>query len=413
VTLRALATLLARAYLVAAASSAAAQDGAARDIGGAAGRDGGPAAAIEQGDLERAAALLRAELERSSEDQDARFALARVLGRSGDYAGALAEYDALVAAHADNVDYSLGRAQVLAWSNRDREALDEIARARALAPSYEAVWELELALLERGEGTQARLAALRDEAARRFPASDWWADGPPPAQAEPMTELAIGAAHQSLSRPVPDWSTLSLRITRRRGSGSAYYGALERERRFARDDFAVGAGGSFSPAEQWTAGVDLALGADSDFAPDVSATGWAARAYRSGWETRFTLRQRRYETAKVTSAAATGARYFGKFRAAYTLDRSRLHGETASTAHSAALNYYYSEHTQLDLTIAAGQEAEAIAPGVVLETDVRAYSLGARHALSERWRLSWWVGSHRQGELYRRRYVGFDLAVRL
>lgn len=374
---------------------------------------GGVAAAVEREDYTAAAALLRADLERVPDDEAARFMLARVLGWAGNYAAAIAEYDALIAQSPGNVDYAFGRAQVLAWDGRDGAALDELGRARALAPSYEAVWRLELAVLERGAGTRERLRAFRQAAARQFPGSDWWQPSVEPQTSNAAMELSIGIRHESLSRPVPDWRSTSIELTRRRADGSVVYGVLREQERFGRRDVGVGAGASFAVAPQWTAGFELEAGDDVDFAPRVAAAGWAARALPGGWETQIRLRQRRYSAAEVTSAAATLGRYFGDFRAAYTFDRARLHGEASSGTHSAALSYFHSERTRFDLTLARGQEAEAIAPGRVLETDVSGISIGGRHGVGERWRVSWWAGSQRQGELYRRRYVGMALAAGL
>jgi YaiO family outer membrane protein len=104
------------------------------------------------------------------------------------------------------------------------------------------------------------------------------------------------------------------------------------------------------------------------------------------------------------------ARYFGDFRVAYAVDFARLRGDSTTAAHSAAVTYYASARTQLTANIAVGEEAEAVAPGLVLRTDVRAVSVGGRHALDARWGASWWFGSHRQGDLYRRRYVGVSVS---
>lgn len=371
------------------------------------------AAAIDGRDYARAADLLRAELRRAPEDEAARFMLARVLGWSGDYAAAIAEYDTLISASPDNVDYSFGRAQVLAWAGRDRSALEELGRARVLAPSYEEVWRLELSVLERGTDTAARLRSLREQAALQFPEAGWWRERPRTRSAEASTELRLGTVHEGLSTAAPDWRSFWLQVTRDGGAASTFYGALRREERFGRSDVVVGGGGSWMLLERWSTGFDVDVGSQADFVPRFSVAGWAGRALPSGWETQLRVRQRRYSAAKVTSAAATVGRYFGDFRAAYTFDLSRLRGEAGSATHSVTLNYYHSESTQWDVTVAHGQEAEAVAPGQVLRTDVAGYSVGARHAFSDRWSLSWWVGSHRQGELYRRRYVGLSLAAGL
>jgi YaiO family outer membrane protein len=112
----------------------------------------------------------------------------------------------------------------------------------------------------------------------------------------------------------------------------------------------------------------------------------------------------------VSTWSAEAERYFGDYRAAYTLNASRLHGATTSLSHVLSLGWYPREGLALGVVAATGQEAEVIAPGQILETDVDSFTLTGRHALTPRITLDWWLGTHAQGDIYRRRYAG--LAVR-
>ncbi|MDX1500339.1 MAG: YaiO family outer membrane beta-barrel protein, partial [Woeseiaceae bacterium] len=58
-----------------------------------------------------------------------------------------------------------------------------------------------------------------------------------------------------------------------------------------------------------------------------------------------------------------------------------------------------------------GREAEAVAAGTVLETDVSGITVTGRHGLGRRWTVDWWLGTQEQGDFYRRRYAGLALAV--
>jgi YaiO family outer membrane protein len=372
------------------------------------------AAAIERQDFARATQLLRAELAVTPGSETARFQLARVLGWNGNNTAALAEYDALVAASPGNVDYALGRAQTLARIGQDEAALAEIRRARALAPAYEDVWRLEFSLLRRdGPASRESLDTLRANAALRFPDALWWRNDAVDTASEARTELRLTGERQSLSSKVDDWSSVAARVTHSAESGRTYHAAWQRDERFGESDTVVAGGLSFAASSAWTTGVDLAFGPDAEFLPETSAAGWATRPLADAWETTLRLRHRRYESAIVTSLAGTAARYFGKYRAAYTIDIARLRGEASSLAQVATLNYYRSERLQLDLTIASGKEAESIAPGRVLKTGIRAVTVGSRVQLNERWQLNAWLGTQRQGDLYRRSYLGVSLATGL
>jgi len=115
-------------------------------------------------------------------------------------------------------------------------------------------------------------------------------------------------------------------------------------------------------------------------------------------------------TIILAERKARPERYFGNYRAAYTLNASRLHGAATSLSHVVSLGWYPREGLALGIVAATGEEAEVIAPGQILETDVDSITLTGRHALTPRISLDWWLGTHAQGDIYRRRYAG--LAVR-
>ena len=374
------------------------------------------AAAVDRGDYTAAAHLLRAQLTAAPGDETARFTLARVLGWAGRHAEALAEYDTLVAASPHNVDYALGRARALAWAGRDRDALAELARARSLAPDYEEVWRLELSLLERGHDA-LRARNFRESAARAFPHATWWREPEREPErdtgAKAATSITAGTVRESLSSGAPDWSSVFVQMDHRRSSASTVRGMVSRDERFGSSDVVLTGGADWRISQRWSAAVELAAGPQAEFMPRAAAAVAATRALARGWEAEARLRYRDYGGTRVTSSAWSFARYFGKFRASYTLGASLLDGADSSLAHSATAHYYLSDRGQLNVGAAIGEEAESIAPGRVLRTDIKSLTVGGRHWLGDRWTLAWWAGAHRQGDLYRRRYVGLSLTAGL
>ncbi len=367
-------------------------------------------AAVDRGDYDTGRELLLARLRDAPDDTASRFMLARVYMWAGNHQQALREYDFLLSRHPDDVDYVFGRALALNAAGDSDAALRELARARRLAPDYEDVWRVEHAVLLANDVRGDRYAGFRREAERRFFDADWLVEAPAGERA--ATQISFGAVRETLSRPVPDWTSLFLEVRRQQSSGGAVYGRVQSEERFGRRDVLAGGGAEWSPGARWRAGFD-ALAGGSDFMPGWSATGWAAVSLSNGWETRVSVRHRHYDDTYVSSTAGTVARYMGRFRAAYTLDLARLRGDSLSAAHVGSLIYFASDRTRFDLTLARGEEAEAVATDVVLRTDVRSITVGMRRQLSERWQLATWIGSHRQGDLYTRRYVGFSLAAGL
>lgn len=109
--------------------------------------------AIDAGNRGSAVTMLEQRVEAEPTDAEARFLLARVLSWLERWPESLQHYDLLLADSPDNVDYLHGKAQVLVWSGRPEQALPLLERARALAPEYESIWQLESqALLAAGGG---------------------------------------------------------------------------------------------------------------------------------------------------------------------------------------------------------------------------------------------------------------------
>ena len=368
-------------------------------------------ALLARGDYAAATALLQTKLETDPADEDARFTLARVRGWAGDYAGALSEYDRLVARSPSNADYLLGRAQVLAWQRRDQDALADLARARALASNYEAVWQLEAAVLARSSGGDHELEQLRAEAAQRFPGSVWWRPAETAApRATTRTRVTGGTERSELSNGSPDWTRDFVEITQTLQRGNVH-ASVTQEQRFGESEVQLRAGADWRLRQHWSAGFELGGDGDAEFGPRRAYSAWALRGLPHGWEWEVRLRDFVYASSDVLSTGTTFGRYFGDFRAAYSLDLAQLDGGESAATHGASLTYYGLRDTQLGVTLFTGQDIEAVAPGSVVRTDVRGFAAQMRHTFSERWTASLWLGSNRQGDLYRRRDVGVSLSA--
>ncbi|WP_405235279.1 YaiO family outer membrane beta-barrel protein [Lentisalinibacter orientalis] len=341
-------------------------------------------AAIDERDWPAARALLRDALAEHPGDPALRFRLAQVLRWSGDPEGALREYDALLDAYPDNVDYVYGRALALEQLGRDAEAQEAVRRAVRLAPEYEAVRRLEQRLAED--------------------------DNPGAADAATGYFLTAGAGYDDLTNGLPGWQQQFLRLDGETAASGDYHVSLGHYERYDRSDTELGLGGVWQAGEDWTLQAELALGGDADFLPDTGYYGRVLRTLGDGWNAAGAFRHRRYETTTVSTWSAEAERYFGDYRAAYTLNASRLHGATTSLSHVVSLGWYPRAGLSFGLVAATGEEAEVIAPGQILETDVDSLTLTGRHALTPRITLDWWLGTHAQGDIYRRRYAG--LAVR-
>jgi len=370
-----------------------------------------PAAAEVSADLESATELLNEELAITPRDDAKRFQLARLLARREQYAQALTQYELLVREHPENVDYSFGRAQVLVWMGSDAKALTELQRAKRLAPDYEDVWKLHFSVANRQFEQDMNIEALQAEAKTRFPKSTWWRDLVTDQEFE--WQLTVGGVYENLSDGLPDWNSQVAEVSWQRNSRSQYFIRLTRDERFDQTDTQFAVASEWHLPGAWFAGLALATSDNPSFLPYIGATAHVGRSLPDGWGIDFRWGQNRYDTATVSTYTALAEKYFGNYRAAYSLIASRLHGEQTSFANMLTLNWYVTDRTSFGIVMATGEEAEVIVPGQIQQTDVSSATLTGRHKLNRRMTLNWWAGTLEQGTFYRRTYVGMAVSIGL
>lgn len=361
--------------------------------------------AISVGDYARARVELESALEVQPGDTALRYELARVLGYAGLNEESLAEYDSLLSRHPDNADYLLGRAQTLARLGRTTEALRVTERALGLAPEYEDLWRLRLQLAERAADDEST-EALRIDIASRYPNAAWWRRSS--RTIEHTRWISVGGEQNRLSNDAPDWSRQFVRLDWQSDS-AAYFGEAASSSRFGRNDQSLSIGGDWQALATWRLGGALSAASNADFEPARALSVNAGRAWQSAWGTQFQLRHREYSNAVVSGYTVTGDRYFSDYRVAYGLNYSRLHGAGSSLGHTVAFGWYPTEQNSLAISLGAGDEIETVGLDRLLRTDVKNVTLSGRQLLLTRFTLSWWIGTHRQGDFYRRKYAGISV----
>ena len=340
-----------------------------------------------------------------------RFREGQRLMQGGDLDAALERFDDLRAEFPQDADYSLGRAQVLRLQHRNAEALAELEETTRLAPDYEDAWRLRFALLlEHPQAVPpAELEAMRETASKQFPLAAWWRRRDAPAQ----WSVLLGAGFDDLSDNLPGWNEQFVELryepSQRRSVGIR----LGRNERYVEADYSLGVAARQTWASGWFTGADLAVADDAAFQPDLGFGLFAGTPFGDGWTGTFGYRRKSYPAETVDSIYANVEKYRGNFRFAYTLNGSRLQNASGFFGHAFTTNWYYSDDASIGVTISTGQEAESLGNGQVLETDVSGLSLSGRYRLSERFGLQWWLGTHEQGDFYRRRFLGMAVSIRL
>lgn len=223
-------------------------------------------------------------------------------------------------------------------------------------------------------------------------------------------EVEGGLTHERVNRDLPDWKSVYLEAAHGLAPGQTAYGQVRETERFNLRDTEFTAG-YYHPLGDWTGLVEGSYSPDHHVLAQWSLLGQLAWRAGAGWVASGGWRQNEYSSSSARVLIAGLERYFGRYRAAYTVYNGRPEGAGSGSAHRVALDYYYGEHSRLGAAVTFGRELENVgAPTGVISSDVRAFAVLGRHWLTGAWAVTWELGTHEQGELYRR--TGARLGLR-
>jgi YaiO family outer membrane protein len=335
-------------------------------------------------------------------DPAARFGLARALGWNERYEAALSMLDALVADYPDNLDYRLQRARVLGWMGRVGDALQTLDDVQARAPDYPGAAPLRRQL-------EARLAPPPDA-----PAGAGQAEAVATATGGDDGEwrLTAGATVESLTGGRDGWNAQTLDLDRVSPNGWRWGVGTATASRFGNRDTSLSLRAGRAPAPGWQADGYATVTPSASFTPSREIGARVRRALPRGWVAGADVSARRYADVDVDIASLVAERYMGQFRVAWRASFSWLDGGDRTLSNALSADWYRDARTSVGIVLASGRESEAVAPGRVLQTDVRSITLTGRRDLSGTLTLRWFAGTHEQGDIYRRNYAGFSLTTR-
>ena len=219
-----------------------------------------------------------------------------------------------------------------------------------------------------------------------------------------------GLTHERLNRELPDWKSRYLEAAHELAPGQTVYGQVRETDRFNLRDTEF-AGGYYHPLGPLTALVDASYSADHHVLPEWSLLGQLSWRAGAGWVASGGWRHNEYTSASARVLIAGLERYFGRYRAGYTLYNGKPEGAGSGSAHRLGFDYYYGEHSRVGAAATFGREVENVGGSSgIIASDVRAFAVLGRHWLTAAWAVTWELGTHEQGELYRR--TGARLGVR-
>ena len=341
------------------------------------------------------------------QDEETRFLYARILTWDQDWEKSLVQYETLLASSPDNVDYLLGKAQVLVWSRQATAAVPILERARELAPDYVAVRRLhQRALTIVDERESQSLSALDVERSAANVRENALAGAT--SSFVPQARVMAAASMDFLDNGFADWSSLFVGGDYRFSPRKVIYGEVRSTDRFNQQDTDLTLGGHFPLSSQWSAFVQGSVGPDADILPEWSAMAGVRRSLPMNWGIEATYRHSEYALTYGSVMGLGVERYWRAYRFSYSLQRGKAEGAQATFSHVIRADFYYGDRDYIGFIVANGEEAESVGLGRLLVSDIETYGLTGQHWLTESWALTWAADYHQQGKVYTRQgiYVG-------
>ncbi|MBB3331094.1 YaiO family outer membrane protein [Halomonas campaniensis] len=232
-----------------------------------------------------------------------------------------------------------------------------------------------------------------------------------PAAAEPRRlEVELSQRFDQLDSGFSNWQGQRLELQSTRPDAPTWYGAATRDRRYGERDEGVELGAALPLDADWVLQPEAGRTFGADFLPRWYADLRLQRRLPHGLVGALSLRRTEYEASRVDRLALGMERYWGPWRAGYTLNVSDVSSAGTPVGHALALDHYYGERSVIGLRASLGREEEGLPGGEVVTSEVTAVALRGRHWWRPDWALSWEVGTLSQGDLYDRH--GVQLGIR-
>ena len=409
----------------------------------------------EQRQIEAKIRALRADLQKDPDNPELVFQLARQLSLLERTAEAARQYARIVAVYPDNAEYLLGQGQNWLWGKQPERAIAPLQRALRLAPAYQDVHRaLGQALVAAGRTAQARtlfaqalqrfnrpawaqqgLAALNAPAptaladaavaappARAVPALPAPASPPPaatvpvvvvaappvpvqPAPAAPpslMRSIEAGYGSETLSNGTPAWSDRYLEFHQRYEGRRGWVARATDASRFGLSDTALLLSAYMPVAAATAIAVEAMVSPTHQVLAQHTLHTQLSRSLPNGWGVQAGWKRLKYNTASIDALDFTVERYFGPFRAAWSIHPSRSSTAGDAVGQRLQFGYFYRDSSSIQVLVAAGREVDKpTTNAAVTATEVRSIALFGHHAINPQWGLVYGAGRTRQGSTTR------------
>ncbi len=226
-------------------------------------------------------------------------------------------------------------------------------------------------------------------------------------------EIQFNYSSESLTNGYGRWRSASLDFSHRFTARQVLYGSLLATERFNRRDRQATLGIYQPLSRKWTIQLEANASLTHRTLPKWSLFGGVERNFSRGWNVQLGYRRTNYTAAKVNLTSAGVEKYFGSYRAAYTLYISNLTTGGTSASHRVQFNRYYGENSSsVGVSGGFGRELESLGANGVLQTAVQSGGVSGRHWFNRRWGVNYDASVTRQGRFYIRRGVNIGVRYR-
>lgn len=231
--------------------------------------------------------------------------------------------------------------------------------------------------------------------------------------ASPSIEAQVNFSYSALTKGYGVWRSASLDVSKKFKPRQVVYGSARVEERGALRDKQLVVGAYQPLSRKWTFSAEASQSSTPHFLPKWTVEANLSRTLPNGWNVTSGVRQVAYSRTRATLTRVQTERYWGAYRAAYTLTISNLQSAGNSAGHHLQFNRYYGEqNSSWGVSAGFGRELESLGAGRVLRTDSKGVALSGRHWFSSRWGVNYALGWQQQGKLYTRREMSFGLRYR-
>jgi YaiO family outer membrane protein len=224
------------------------------------------------------------------------------------------------------------------------------------------------------------------------------------APAAVAAEVEAGGTYEQLTNDKPAWRSLYLDASQSFAPRQTLYGTVRETERFDLRDFELSAGYAQPLGEKWTAVIEASYSPDHHVLAESSGFGQVYWEAGGGWVLNSGGRFSSYTDTSARVLTAGVERYFGHFHAAYTYYNGKPEDANSASSHRVGFDYYYfDERSRVGLAVSWGREVENVGPPTgIVTSDVRSITVVGRHWFTPDWGVAWEIGTHEQGDLYRR-----------